>query len=569
MTCYLENHKKLLKPIIYYGLGDYLSIDFAQNIIDHLDSLESEMDSLNCSVVDLYSLYQYLWTISLREFSAEVHGYNLPESAKLRIQKLGSAVHPNNGSFVTFVNENYTSVFSKTSHGKRTWHWIFRPLLKLVYGKFSSSIKSEVFLFIEKAYPSILVAEFDICKKYYKPKEMDANFELLFSKLDKLEPFCDLQYVDFLNKIGPDYKKEITKEKANLICSRALLKIKEVMPKGGDEAAEGIFRFEDYYKLARLFKLACVTEYSRYTRKINEAFDKYVEKNGVSTTFGPIDLTSVMNELKKQIAPQRFLLLTHGKRNDQIANLCDAILELKQSHSLTESFAEYGRPRSSKYPYFKQTGMEIFLSLQKQIMVQSIIDEELSVNLSEYILTLCNAVEKDYFRNEIEIKNEYCGAFDLLRNILAFHKSKQGDIPLTKALENGLCVNLCGTIEKVLRNVLTKEAEDNIYLDPDSITLGQIFDHGDAMTSISSGLKYFLEFYLSKENSGNIQKADRPGKDIRNVQMHNHDEKYEATNYDDCLLLFYLALSLLSDLFIASANDVNLFDKPKSHFQSR
>ena len=141
----------------------------------------------------------------------------------------------------------------------------------------------------------------------------------------------------------------------------------------------------------------------------------------------------------------------------------------------------------------------------------------------------------------------------MLKNVLAFRNSKKGDIPLTKALENGLCVNLCGTIEKMLRNVLAKETENSLGLDPDSITLGKLLEYENEMASVSSGLKYFLEFYLSKENNNDIPKTDRPGKDIRNVQMHNRDEKYEATNYDDCLLLFYLALSLLGDLFVASA----------------
>ena len=553
MACYLENHKELLEPIVYYGAGDYAGLQFAQNVIDHLDSLESEADSLNRAVVDLYSLYQYIWTLSLAKLSAEINSYNLPEDLKARIQKLGNAIRPNDGSFVAFINENYQSVFSKTSHEKLTWHWIFRPLLRLVYGKFSSSINDAVFLFLEKEYSSWLIAEFDICKKHYKAKGRDPNFEFLFSNIDKVGPFCDLPYVDFLSKVGPDYKREITREKANLICSRALQKIKEVVPKDDEESAEGIFRFEDYYKLAKQFKLGCVAEYSRYSPKIDEAFAKYAEKHGVSITVGPVDLTPVMNELKERNGPQRFLLLTHGMQNGEIANLCDYILGLKQPHSLTEAFAEYGRPRSAKYPYFKQTSMDNFLVLHKRILAQSIIDEELSTDFSEYIVTLCNAVEKDYFQNEIEIKNEYCGAFDMLKNVLAFRNSKKGDIPLTKALENGLCVNLCGTIEKMLRNVLAKETENSLGLDPDSITLGKLLEYENKMASVSSGLKYFLEFYLSKENNNDIPKTDRPGKDIRNVQMHNRDEKYEATNYDDCLLLFYLALSLLGDLFVASA----------------
>ena len=142
------------------------------------------------------------------------------------------------------------------------------------------------------------------------------------------------------------------------------------------------------------------------------------------------------------------------------------------------------------------------------------------------------------------------GAIEILENIIKFYKEKQGDAPITKALENGCCVNLCGTIEKLLRNVLVKEVGDTLFIDPDKTTLVQILESTNKLSDVSSGLRYYLEFYLSTESDFNGLKEERPGKNIRNIQMHNRNDKYENTNYNDALLLFFFAVSLLGDLFI-------------------
>ena len=91
---------------------------------------------------------------------------------------------------------------------------------------------------------------------------------------------------------------------------------------------------------------------------------------------------------------------------------------------------------------------------------------------------------------------------------------------------------------------------DTLFIDPEKITLVQILESVNKLSDVSSGLRYYLEFYLSTESGFNGLKEERPGKNIRNIQMHNRNDKYENTNYNDALLLFFFAVSLLGDLFI-------------------
>ena len=65
MECYFDKNKELLSILKYYGYKDLLGIEFAKNVINNLESLENNADSLNCTVSNFSSLYQYLWTFHL------------------------------------------------------------------------------------------------------------------------------------------------------------------------------------------------------------------------------------------------------------------------------------------------------------------------------------------------------------------------------------------------------------------------------------------------------------------------------------------------------------------------
>ena len=556
MSCYIEQHKELLDHIKYYGANDFSAGFFVKNIVDNLNILEQSVDSLTCAVNDLMSLYQYLWICSFKKFVNDIDCYILSDDVKSKIKCLNEKINPNNKSFIAYVNNNFGIIFSKESHTEVKWHSIYELLLELVYERFTGGIAKDVFLFLEKNLYLTLLSRFEICKNHYSKQENNENFKSLFSKLDSTNVFDDKVYLDFLLKTKANFKYDFLKEKARFICERTIKHIKDIEINYKNVDIYQFFcEFDEYYKLALLFKLECVSNYSSTSTKLKTQLDDYLIKHGNKTKFGPVDLSFIIENLKKDGYEFKFVHLTHDFKNKEFTNIFNYIFTLSNENNLSELFSELGNPRSEKYPYYRQHDMELFLACYIWIMILILNDETLSIDLSKYLLLACNQVEKKYFNNEISVSSEIFGSFEILENILTLYKNKQEKEPLVKALENGCTVNLCGTIEKILRNVLIKESNGSLFIDPDAITLTQILNPSNKLADISTGLRYFLEFYLATEMDFNGLKEERPGKNIRNIQMHNRNDKYEKTDYQTAIMLFLFLISLLNDLLIKTAED--------------
>lgn len=551
MPCYFENSKELLTMIEYYGYRDFAGGIFAKNVVENLEILEKNVGAINSDVYDLVSLYQYIWISSFKKFVTEIDEYAIDDNIKDRIKQLSLKISPSNKTFVDYINKNYEIVFSKNSHVEVKWYEIADSLLELIYTKFSNVVSDNVFSFIERTMPLTLLSKFEICQKRYSKVEHFENFKSLFDGLEKTDIFDDRVYVDFLLRTKANYQYDFLKDKANFICKRELegIKQKEINP-NSEEIMQVASLLEEYSKLAKLFKLGCVADYSSYSLKVREGLDEYLHMHGQHFDSGPIDLSPAVDLLKKGDDPLRLLQITHNMVDGTFVNNCDSIFSVEKPDSLSEVFGELGNPRSDKYPYYKQQSMNLFLGLYTQIVTCVLCDEKLSNDFAKYLTIACASVEKNYFNGDVQISSEFFGAFEVLENIISFYRTKKGDAPITKALENGCCVNLCGTIEKILRNVLIKEVGNSLFIDPDSITLMQILNSANKLSDVSSGLRYYLEFYLSTECDFKGLKEERPGKNIRNIQMHNRNDKYENTKYNDALFLFFFAVSLLGDLLI-------------------
>lgn len=556
MSCYIEQHKEFLDHIKYYGANDFSAGFFVKNIVDNLNTLEQSVDSLTCAVNDLMSLYQYLWICSFKKFIKDIDCYILTDDIKNRIKFLDKMIDLNNKSFIAYVNKNFEIIFTKGNHNEVKWNSICGLILELVYEKFTGGITKDVYIFLEKNLYLTLLSKFEICKNYYSKKENDENFKSLFSNLNSTNVFDDKVYLDFLFKTKAAFKYDFLKEKARFICERTIKHIKDIVINSKNVDIYQLFcEFDEYYKLASLFKLECISDYSSTSVKLKTQLDDYLIKHGNKTNFGPIDLSSAIKKLKEDSKEFKFVYLTHNFKNKAFTNIFNYIFTLSNENNLSELFSELGNPRSEKYPYYRQHDMELFLACYIQMMIWILNDETLSIDLSKYLLLACNQVEKKYFNNEISISSEIFGSFEILENILTLYENKQEKETLVKALENGCTVNLCGTIEKILRNVLIKESNGSLFIDSDAITLTQILNPSNKLADISIGLRYFLEFYLATEMDFNGLKEERPGKNIRNIQMHNRSDKYEKTDYQTAIMLFFFLISLLNDLLVKTAED--------------
>ena len=311
-----------------------------------------------------------------------------------------------------------------------------------------------------------------------------------------------------------------------------------------------------YQKLAIIYKLTCANEYEIYKSKIEKIMDEHIVKYGQRISSGNIDLKPIIDIYKEDKNEWKFIQITHYLKNEKIKNGLDKILDEKPKNTLSEFVNRIGISKSEKYPYFKQDAMDLCLGINTRIINAIFNNQSLLQQFADYVFRLSSLVQNNYFNNSVNIVNELCGTIEMVTNVLILENTNQAETQLYKALINGCVLNECGYIEKLLRNIAFEESKEFAYFDQSSNTLGSLIRNYEFKV-LSKGLLYYLEYYLIKENNDKMCDDEKPGKNIRNIQMHNFDTKYDNTDLFLCLELLYFILSILGDLFAicASKND--------------
>ena len=537
-----------IKSLRYYGAGDLAGGVFVKNVIESLDDIKNNLDEINSEITDVEDMYRYLWLLSFEEMVKEIDLYKIDEETKSKIKGISSLIDYTPLRFITFINEKYKEALNKDDvKNDVMWYEYFSTIMKLIYQKYTNGIKNCVFDFIEEKFPLNILSDFNIYSDFYKKHK--EKIPKLFVGLKDTKVLDDKIYLDFLLRYCLK-NDEFLKEQAKFISERAFAHFKSIkLSPDNNDILQVQYQFEEYRELAISYKLVCANEYNTYKKVIDDLVNEYLINYGHKNDTGPIDYKPLIDYLKNDNNPFRFLVLTHSEKDDVIINNNDYILEVTNKSSFSEFLNRIGVPRSKKYPYFKQDSMQMFLTISSYPFVFIINDKELSNSFYNYLYTICNEAEQKFFKKSININDEVLGIFTTIANLLNFINKKEDNTVLFKAILNGCVLNECALFEKLLRNVALKEIEDVYYFDQDSNTIGSLFRNHHFKT-LSKGLIYSLEFVLSREANDSLRKDERPGMDIRNIQMHNYNDKYEKTNIILCLQLFYLLLSILDDLFL-------------------
>lgn len=528
----------------YYSNGDLADSYFLKNIIDNLKNIEENISLLNCNCSNLEDLYQYFWCCNFKKLLDDINRFNLNEDIISRLKHIGTKINLNPKYIIQYINENFIIVFDETKHRNDKWHAISYDLLEFCYKRQSKSIKPEVFRYIENNLYFDALVNFEICSDYYKKNKN--HFENLFINLKSSNVFDDFIYTDFLEKTN-NVKDEYLKEITSFICNRSLQKLKDMEIQDDELVYEAKEHFDRYYKLACKFKLPIANEYYTFSKTLDKELKEYVKKHGHEFNGEAIDLTKVINNLRNEKTPVKFLELTHYENNGVIKNVCH--YENNNLDSLSEDFNEIDNPRSDKYPYWKQNYMTITSTFYSKLLSIFIDDNQLSIDLYNYLLNICNLIEEKYFNTALNLAGEVVGNYEIIINVNRLYKEESTGY-LLKALENSCACSLCGIIEKILRNVLLVENFDASYIDIDCITLASILDELSKNDCMSKDILNYLEYFLTRENNQGLEKNKRPGKNIRNIQMHDHDDKYMKTDYGTVLHLLFMLILLLNEILI-------------------
>ncbi len=548
----LFKEKPILFETMYFKGGDYAGAFFLKNVVDNLSYIETTLSSFDYSINSIEDLFDFLWLSDFIEMANELDIFKIDEDIKTRIRNLADSIYTNPKEFIKFINNDPELVFTKQNINKPMyWHLYLPRMLNLCFNKYSTSLRQNVFDFIEENLYLNVLSSFDEYQKYYlKHKE---SFKKLFNSLKETRPFDDQIYKNFLLKKNDIIDLEFLKEQATFICERAYDEIiKMGLDSENKEIMQAVNFFDEYYELARFYKLKCANKYSAYKPKIEKVLNDYIVKHGQHMDFGPIDLKPALDIFEKSDDVYRFFQLTHSMKDDKYYNNLNNVFETTPPDGLSELFPPRGKVGSENYPIYRQDHIDLYLSINSSILNMIIVHPKLSVDFSNYIGAICSHVQTNYFDDQINIFKEIGGSYEMISNLYMLRTKKQSDSLLYKALCNGCCVNLCGTIEKILRNIIIKEESDNVYIDESKLTLGQIFKRTHNLSSISNGIKYYLKYILMTDEETSPIKEKRPGRDIRNWQMHNANDKYDKTSYQLCVELFYLTISLVVDLVVVS-----------------
>ena len=526
----------------YYSNGDIADDIFLKTVIDNIDSIEENLNLLNCDFNDLECIYQYFWCYNFNKLMKDINRYNLKLEIINKLEDIVSKIDLNPKKIIEYINKEYSIVFNKGNYRDYKWHTILFDLIEFCYKYQSKAIKSDVFRYIEKNLYFFVLQNFELCKKYYKNNFNE--FKNLFDPLYDSNVLEDFTYTDFLEKyinVEDNYIKEI----AEYVCQRSLDALKSLNIHNNEAVYLTKLHFDRYNKIASKYKLPIANEYYTFSKTLNKELNEYIAQNGYTINGEEIDLTQLINELKRSPEIFKFVKLTHYLDKGEILNMCN---NKNYKHDpLSEFFNDADLKKSDKYPYWKQALMNFKMAFFGVLLNVVNSDKKLSDNFYEYLLNICTLLEKQYFKNDINLVDEIVGIYEIIINIYLLTNNDTKSYIL-KALENSCALSLCAAIEKILRNVLITENFDMIYVDIDNITLGGIIQQLRENKSISLDILDYLEYFLLKENNTKILKNERPGKNIRNIQMHNHDDKYVQTDINIILTLLYLLMLILNEL---------------------
>ena len=243
--------------------------------------------------------------------SNELDIFEIDEKSKSKIHELVKTININQKEFVNFIDNDPKLVFTEQNINEPMyWHIYLPKMLSLCFNEYSSSLEQNVFDYIEENLYLNVLSSFDEYQKYYSKHK--ASFKKLFINLKNTEPFADQVYTKFLLKNNSIIDAKFLSEQAQFICERAYEEIVKMgLNSEKKEITQAMYFFDEYYELARFYKLKCANKYNVYKPIIKKALTDYVEKYGYRMDFCLTDLKRFLDLLEKDDNVYKFHLLTH------------------------------------------------------------------------------------------------------------------------------------------------------------------------------------------------------------------------------------------------------------------
>ena len=522
---------------------------FVDFVLKSYDEVVACAPRLNQPIQNKNDLFYHFFKTSLTNAVSRLANLNISGEDRNKLISLDSSLEKDIKGFCNYINAHSKSLFRGIKERKGEAYFFGVRCLKDALGLYSNSLSGTTIEEILSVCAFNILADFDRYAGYFK-KHRDC-FSRLFDGIDGVEFFDSVIYVSFLTKYhGSKDLESRTKEYAKTLCDRFLPSFRERAHDSDDPLIlQNKFMFDSYYSLARHYRLPCANEFRSLEGIYEATIEEYSRKHGQKAQVEQVSLKPALDMLKRESSPYKFIELTihfDSKENKHIF-FYDCVFGISHSaHPLLDSVNRIDMPSSAKYPYHIQDALWMDQRIQTGLMNSILKDEKLSREFIHYLPTIANDIDHELLGGKGDIAFEVAGSIEMLTSIISIYKAEKYERPLYKALTNGLCENLLNTLEKTLRLLTLEESYSTEYFEEKDLTLGQMLSHGRPQL-LSRSLIRLLQFHLDADKDLGLE-SKRPGRNLRNIHMHNLGGKYKNTNYGDCLWLVYILMTVFNEL---------------------
>lgn len=522
---------------------------FVDFILKNIDEILPLIERLNQPIREERDLYYHFFKISFKNALSKRESLNIGQQDAAKLERFGASLVLDIPGFCNYVNEHANDMFSGIMERKGEGYWLAYKTLKDALGHYSKSLaESTIEVMLSYCAPHIL-CEYEVFEPYFKKHK--EQFPKLFAEVASISLLDSRVYAYFLTKYkGPDELESLASSFAKRLCERFIPTFRENAVNSDDGSIfQNKHMFDQYYLMAKRYRLACANEFRSLEETYENTLNEYLQKYGQHFQTQRFSIEPAVEMLKKDDNPFKFMGLTmhFDIKKKKTVFFYDKVFGIAGStNPLVDAVSRTGMPSSKSFPYHIQDALWMDERLQMTVLNYIVMDPKLSVEFARYLPTITNDIDKELLDGKGELAFETAGSIEMLGNIVGLYEKQQHETPLYQALINGLCENVLNTLEKTLRLLTMKESFESAFFEESELTLGQMLQHGKPQ-ALSRNIVRLLQFHLDVDKAVPA-KDERPGRNLRNIHMHNLDHKYKRTNYGDCLWLLFLLMAVFNEL---------------------
>lgn len=283
-------------------------------------------------------------------------------------------------------------------------------------------------------------------------------------------------------------------------------------------------------------------EFQDEEKKQNKVLEEYLHKNGQKYSFEVNIEEFVKVYERKDIEWEiKSLLITHCKHEENIVSRFNQIMTRERKKSLVD-FAATNISTNEYFTYSLQEELSIMMMFGK-LMIKYLIGNEESFNelMKYYFSSVCSYIDK--FNITIQnIEDDFNMLGHAIETVINEFKSDKKDELIIKLCNYNVLHLLIGIFEKILREILYTQIQEDRYVPYSKLTLENILKLPEAESLLGQSNTRVFQYYLTNYNY--------VGFNLRNDICHFNNNISDICTLDNVLTVMYLLLTLTNELLI-------------------